>query len=126
MTPPEPTVALASSVEPLAPIDLLERLRRGQVTASELALRARELPPTLSVDESLPIIGLSRAAAFRSVHAGELPAARLGHRIRILTVPLLRMVGIDVEPLVSGTTSQAQVQALSEARSRADHERGAS
>lgn len=47
--------------------------------------------PTLAV-----VLGLSKAAAWAGVHAGELPAQRVGHRWLVPTPALLRWLGAEV------------------------------
>jgi hypothetical protein len=65
----------------------------GEVRA---AATRGDLPLTISVDEALPWLGISRPAAFRAANRSELPCVKLGHRVRVLTVPLLAMLGVDL------------------------------
>jgi excisionase family DNA binding protein len=58
--------------------------------------------PTMSVDEFAAITGVSRSSAFAAVHAGEVPAIRLGKRIRIPTAAVRRMLALDDPVLVNG------------------------
>lgn len=51
--------------------------------------------PTLSVDEFAVLFGISRGAAFRAVHNGEVPHCRLGKRIRIPTAWARRTLQLD-------------------------------
>jgi hypothetical protein len=36
---------------------------------------------------------VSRSAAYRAVQAGHIPVIRWGHRLKVPTAPLLRMLG---------------------------------
>jgi len=56
--------------------------------------------PTLSVDEVAEILGWGRSAVYQAVKRGELPALRLGSRIRIPTAKLLELLGIVDEKRV--------------------------
>jgi excisionase family DNA binding protein len=53
----------------------------------------QELPPTITVVEAAELLGVSRSAAYRAVQAGHIPVIRWGHRLRVPTAPLLRMLG---------------------------------
>ena len=56
--------------------------------------RLREnLPPTVTVMRAAELLGVSRSAAYRAVKAGHIPVIRWGHRLRVPTAPLLRMLG---------------------------------
>jgi len=48
--------------------------------------------PTLSVDETAIVLGISRALAYQGVRAGEIPVIRVGTRLRIPTAALARML----------------------------------
>jgi excisionase family DNA binding protein len=52
--------------------------------------------PTVTVDESSEILGISRGAAFNAVKRGEIPSIRIGRRLLVPTAALLRM--LDGEP----------------------------
>ncbi len=52
------------------------------------------LPPTLSVEEAGRLCGIGCNAAYRAVAAGELPAVRLGRRLRVPTARLLELLGL--------------------------------
>ncbi|MGH8895445.1 MAG: helix-turn-helix domain-containing protein [Egibacteraceae bacterium] len=68
------------------------------------------LPPTLTVGEAARLYGIGRNAAYEAVAAGELPALRIGRRWVVPTVPLLRLLGVEVADdvkLAAGTGSQA-------------------
>ncbi len=64
----------------------------------------RELPAVLRVwspDPQEPtlavVLGLSKAAVWAGIHAGELPAQRVGHRWLVPTPALLRWLGVEVD-----------------------------
>jgi excisionase family DNA binding protein len=57
--------------------------------------------PTLSVDEVTELLGWGRSAVYEGVRRGELPALRIGHRIRIPTAKLLELLGIVEEKHVA-------------------------
>jgi len=66
------------------------------------------LPPTLTVEHAARLCGIGRNAAYEAVAAGELPALRIGRRWVVPTVPLLRMLGVEVADdvsLVAGSKS---------------------
>jgi hypothetical protein len=67
---------------------------------AELQEHWRELPPTLSPDAVLAAgwLNLSRSPLYRAIARGELPCVELGRRKLLLTVPLLRLLGIDLAP----------------------------
>ena len=47
---------------------------------------------TLSVEESAELLGIGRGTAYRAVARGEIPALRLGRRLRIPKPALLRLL----------------------------------
>lgn len=53
-----------------------------------------KLPPTLSIAEAAELVGIGRNAAYRAAAAGELPAIRIGRRLRVPTARLLELLGI--------------------------------
>jgi hypothetical protein len=50
-------------------------------------------------------LGLTRAPLYRAMGRGELPIVKLGRRTLILTVPLLRMLGIDLDGAAADATA---------------------
>lgn len=52
--------------------------------------------PTVSVERAAKILGVSRGLAYQAVHGGQLPALRIGRRLRVPTAPLLRLIGSDL------------------------------
>jgi excisionase family DNA binding protein len=57
------------------------------------SLGLSDLPPTISVEETAVLLGISRSAAYRAAKAGQLVAFRVGRRLLVPTAPLLRMLG---------------------------------
>ncbi|MEZ0357991.1 helix-turn-helix domain-containing protein [Mycobacterium sp. SA01] len=47
-----------------------------------------DLPLLIAVPHAAKLLGISRAAAYRLVHSGELPVRRLGGRIYVVTAGL--------------------------------------
>jgi hypothetical protein len=67
------------------------------VTVAELREHWRELPPTLPLwPETGQLLGLSRAATFRAAARGDFEVVTLGRRKLALTVPLLKLLGLDL------------------------------
>lgn len=56
----------------------------------KLALGVDTLPPTLTVDEVGPLLGISRQSAYKGVHSGEIPSLRVGRRYVIPMASLLK------------------------------------
>lgn len=52
------------------------------------------LPPTLSVEQAAELVGIGRNAAYRAAATGDLPAIRIGRRLRVPTARLLQMLGL--------------------------------
>jgi hypothetical protein len=75
----------------------------------------RELPLAITANQLLKarwLADISRAPLYRAMGRGELPIVKLGRRTLILTVPLLGMLGIDLDrPAVCVTAGQASSQA---------------
>lgn len=76
-----------------------------------------DLPPTISVAQAGEILGVSRRTAYRAVEAGQLPAVKIGGRWFIPSAKLLRLLGIDPEPVAEaqagGRTSTPATSARS-------------
>jgi excisionase family DNA binding protein len=51
--------------------------------------------PTLSVEEAAGILGIGRSCAYAAVKSGEIPALRLGRRVRVSTAVVRRMLELD-------------------------------
>lgn len=54
-----------------------------------------KFPPTISVERAAEMLGLSRSSGYRGVARGEIPAIRIGGRIRVPTAKILAMLGLD-------------------------------
>lgn len=52
------------------------------------------LPPTIDVEQAAELLGVSRSSGYRGIARGEIPAIRIGGRIRVPTAKLLRMLGV--------------------------------
>lgn len=66
-------------------------IRRGPVTVDYLRIH-----PTVSVEQTAHLLGLSRAYCYTLVKSGKLDAIELGtNRIRIKSASLLRLLGED-------------------------------
>jgi hypothetical protein len=61
-----------------------------------------ELPLNLTVPESQPITRLGRDATYAAIERGDLHAVRVGRRIVIPTIPLLRQYGLEVDHTTPG------------------------
>lgn len=61
------------------------------------------LPLTLSVERAAGIVGVSRTAMYAAVRRGDFESIRVNGRVAVLTVPLLRRIGVDavLEPPAS-------------------------
>ncbi len=51
--------------------------------------------PTTTVKEAAALLGISERSAYDAVHRGEIPVIRLGRRMTVPTVLILRMLGLD-------------------------------
>jgi excisionase family DNA binding protein len=51
--------------------------------------------PTCNVEDAAALLGISRGAAYSAVSDGTIPNVRIGHRVRVLTAPLLAMLQVD-------------------------------
>lgn len=52
---------------------------------------------TISVEETASLLGVSRWLAYDQIQRGELPAVRVGRRLRVPVRPLLALVGMTWE-----------------------------
>lgn len=76
----------------------------------------REWPLTLGVEEAARLIGLGRSSMYAAIKRREFASMRVGGRIVVLTLPLLRQVGLDAELIGDGDD---EVRALAEGRETA-------
>ena len=58
------------------------------------ANRALVEDPTVSVDDTAELLGVSRNNAYGAVREGRIPSIRVGRSIRVPTAPLRRMLGL--------------------------------
>ncbi|MGI8633059.1 MAG: helix-turn-helix domain-containing protein [Solirubrobacterales bacterium] len=58
-------------------------------------MNLRNLPPTLTVEQTGELLGISRYAAYQAAATGELPVLRLGRRLLVPTPRLLAMLGLE-------------------------------
>lgn len=72
--------------------DELPRLSAGADPAT-----LRQLPPTITVTQAAEVLGISRRAAYRAAHTGELPNFRVGSRILVPTARLLELLGLATD-----------------------------
>ena len=49
------------------------------------AMRLKDLPPTLTVEQAGAMLGIPRATAYRAATAGQLPMFRIGRRLLVPT-----------------------------------------
>ena len=65
----------------------------------ELQEKWKELPATITPEQLLRanwLGGLTRAPMYRALARGDLPVVKLGRRTLVLTVPLLKLLGLDL------------------------------
>jgi excisionase family DNA binding protein len=55
--------------------------------------RLASLPPMISVEETSKLLGVSRSAGYRAAATGQIPTLRVGRRLLVPTLRLLRMLG---------------------------------
>ena len=64
---------------------------------NELLERLRTTP-TIDVETAAGLLGISRGLAYQQARQGSLagcPVLRVGHRLRVVTKPLLEALGLD-------------------------------
>lgn len=72
--------------------------------------------PFLTIEETAPILRLSRSACYEAAARGDIPTVRMSaHRIRVPTAALRRMAGLDSE---AGPASPAVAPSLTEGTRR--------
>lgn len=49
--------------------------------------------PTVSVEQAGEVLGLSRRSAYRAASAGQIPTIRVGRRLLVPRLALLRLLG---------------------------------
>lgn len=53
------------------------------------------IQPTLSVEDTATLLGVSRASAYAAVKVGEIPSIRVGRRVLVPTAALRRLLMLD-------------------------------
>lgn len=56
----------------------------------------RENDATISVDATAKILKIGRAQAYAAANRGDIPCIRIGKRLLVLRVPLMRMLAGEV------------------------------
>jgi excisionase family DNA binding protein len=59
---------------------------------------------TLSVVDAGRLVGLGRGAAYRAARRGDLPAIKVGGRVRVLRGPLMRLLGAELDEARDATS----------------------
>lgn len=60
--------------------------------------KGQEAKPTMTVDAAARRMGIGRNRAYEAVHAGQIPAVKIGQRYMVLTEPLERMLRGELTP----------------------------
>ena len=55
-----------------------------------------EVEPTVSVPRAGALLGIGRSASYQAAEAGQIPTIRVGRSLRVPTMGLRRMLGMDV------------------------------
>jgi hypothetical protein len=93
---PEP-IATGESDDLRDSAALIARERDLPRGVGALQARWRDLPATLPLwPETGQLLGLSRAATFRAAARGDFQVVTLGRRRLALTVPLLKLLGLEL------------------------------
>lgn len=61
---------------------------------TELVIPDPREQPTVSVTVAGRLLGLGRSAAYEAANRGDIPTLRIGRRMVVPTVPVLRMLGL--------------------------------
>ncbi|MRH92592.1 helix-turn-helix domain-containing protein [Nocardia sp. SYP-A9097] len=67
-------------------------------TGAREALRRLLVEPTISIPDAARILGIGRSTVYAAVKLGELPAIRVGHRVRIPSKWIREALRVDDEP----------------------------
>ncbi len=51
--------------------------------------------PTITLDETYPLLGIGRSTAYACAARGEIPTLKLGRRLVVPTAALRRLLGLD-------------------------------
>jgi excisionase family DNA binding protein len=63
------------------------------VVAPEETLGLERLPPTLTVEQTAILLGVSRQTIYRAVEAGEMRGLKVRGRLVVSTAPLIEAMG---------------------------------
>jgi hypothetical protein len=69
------------------------RVRRDDVT---VRVKGEDLPLTLGVEHAARLVGIGRSSMYASVKRGDFETIQVNGRIAVLTLPLLRRMGLRV------------------------------
>lgn len=70
-------------------------------TGAAEALQRLLIEPTVSIPDAARLLGIGRSTAYAAVKSGELPAIRVGRRVRIPSRWIREALGVDDEPVLS-------------------------
>ncbi|MEU6585524.1 helix-turn-helix domain-containing protein [Nocardia sp. NPDC046763] len=78
------------------------RIQRDAIDSGiEQALRLLLVEPTISIPDAARLLGIGRSTVYAAVKSGELPAIRVGHRVRIPSRWIREALRVDDEPDIS-------------------------
>ena len=95
-----PHVATICRATGLAYVITVRDSRRMSITLSELRERT-----TLTVEEAAEVLSLGRTAAYAAARNGQLPTIRVGRRVVVSALVVLRMLGAETETARDDSTS---------------------
>ena len=64
-----------------------------------------ELPLTLGVERAARLVGVGRSSMYAAIKRGDIPTTSINGRTVVLTVPLLRRMGLEIETSVQAPLS---------------------
>ncbi|RMI28412.1 helix-turn-helix domain-containing protein [Nocardia stercoris] len=69
-------------------------------THSDVADALRRLlnEPTISIPDAARLLGIGRSTLYAAVKSGELPAIRVGNRVRIPSKSIRRILQVETDP----------------------------
>jgi len=75
-------------------------MTKDQLVADAREAVERKLPdptvePTITIDRTAPLLGISRASAYAAARSGEIPTIRIGRRLLVPTAALRKLLGLD-------------------------------
>ena len=63
--------------------------------SAQLKIPDPRVTPTISVEYSGQLLGLSRPSAYEAARRGDIPVIRIGRRMIVPTAKILAMLGLD-------------------------------